>query len=176
LTSIFAGGATTTYGYDAFGNRILQTGTSTTYIYPSKWYSVAFLTGTGAKYSTSSEYVFNGDTLIATVDRQLAAGVATGTAGGPAISNSVAEGVFFGAEILPPVFGGRILARFARGSRLRRAPQRRDSRAHLPNKRPPSALALDDGMPAPTDGPTGGVAATLDEAKAAFRAAWDAHG
>jgi RHS repeat-associated protein len=79
LTSVFAGGATTTYGYDAFGNRVLQTGTSTTYIYPSKWYSIASSTVTGAKYSTTTEYVFNGDTLIATIDQQLAAGVATGT-------------------------------------------------------------------------------------------------
>jgi RHS repeat-associated protein len=34
----------------AFGNRVLQTGTSTTYIYPFKWYSVASSTGSGAKY------------------------------------------------------------------------------------------------------------------------------
>jgi RHS repeat-associated protein len=37
-------------------------------------------TVTGAKYSTTTEYVFNGDALLATVDRQLAAGTATGTA------------------------------------------------------------------------------------------------
>jgi hypothetical protein len=29
---------------------------------------------------------------------------------------------------------------------------------------------------APTDGPSGGVVASLDEAKAAFRRAWDAQG
>ena len=60
--------------------RVLQTGTSTTTIYPFKWYSIASSTGTGAKYSTTTEYAFNGDTLLATVDRQLAAGTATGTA------------------------------------------------------------------------------------------------
>jgi hypothetical protein len=27
-----------------------------------------------------------------------------------------------------------------------------------------------------TDGPSGGISASLDEAKAAFRAAWGAHG
>jgi hypothetical protein len=32
------------------------------------------------------------------------------------------------------------------------------------------------GSRAPTDGPSGGICVSLDEAKAAFRAAWDAHG
>jgi RHS repeat-associated protein len=80
LIALFAGGATTTYGYDAFGARVLQTGTTTTTFYPFKWYSVASSTGTGAKFSTSTSYMFNGDTLLATVDQQLASGVATGTA------------------------------------------------------------------------------------------------
>jgi RHS repeat-associated protein len=80
LTALNAGGATTTYGYDAFGTRVVQTGTSTTWLYPFQWYSVASSTGSGAKYSTTTEYVLNGDTLIATVDRQFASGVATGTA------------------------------------------------------------------------------------------------
>src|SRR5215470_1554837 len=80
LTALNAGGATTTYSYDAFGTRVLQTGTSTTTIYPFQWYSVASSTGTGAKYSTTTEYILNGDTLIATVDRQFASGVATGSA------------------------------------------------------------------------------------------------
>jgi len=34
----------------------------------------------GAKYATTTEYVFNGDTLLSTVDQQTASGVATGTA------------------------------------------------------------------------------------------------
>src|SRR3984893_4515293 len=67
LIALFAGGATTTYRYDAFGQRVLQTGTSTTTIYPFKWYSVASSTGTGTKYATTTSYVFNGDTLLATV-------------------------------------------------------------------------------------------------------------
>ena len=54
--------------YDAFGQRVLQTGTSTTYLYPFKWYSVATSTGTGAKYATTIDYVFNGDTLLSTTD------------------------------------------------------------------------------------------------------------
>jgi hypothetical protein len=73
-------GATTTYGYDAFGSRVFQTGTSTTTLYPFKWYSVASSTGTGANYATTAEYVFNGDSLVATVDQETASGSATGTA------------------------------------------------------------------------------------------------
>jgi YD repeat-containing protein len=49
LIALFAGNATTTYGYDAFGSRILQTGTTTTFIYPSKFYSIASSTLSGAK-------------------------------------------------------------------------------------------------------------------------------
>ena len=56
-----------------------STATSTT-IYPFKWYSVASSTGSGAKYATTTEYIFNGDTLLSTSDQQFASGVATGTA------------------------------------------------------------------------------------------------
>src|ERR1700730_15923893 len=80
LTALGVAGATTTYSYDAFGARVLQTGTTTTTFYPFKWYSVASSTGSGAKYATTTSYVFNGDTLLATVDQQTASGVATGTA------------------------------------------------------------------------------------------------
>jgi len=72
--------ATTTYGYNAFGERVIQTGTSTTWLYPFKWYSVASSTGSGAKNATTTEYIFNGDTLVSTVDQQFASGVATGSA------------------------------------------------------------------------------------------------
>jgi RHS repeat-associated protein len=80
LIALGVGGATTTYGYDWAGNRVSQTGTTTTYLYPFKWYSVASSTGSGAKYATTTDYVFNGDTLLATVDQQTASGNATGTA------------------------------------------------------------------------------------------------
>jgi YD repeat-containing protein len=79
VTQIANGVSTTTYGYDAFGQRVIQTGTSTTYLYPFKWYSIASSTGTGAKYATTTSYVFNGNTLLATVDQQAAGGVATDT-------------------------------------------------------------------------------------------------
>jgi uncharacterized protein RhaS with RHS repeats len=80
LIALGSGGATTTYGYSAFGERVLQTGTTTTFIYLSKFYSVASSTLSSAKYATTTEYIFNGDTLLATVDRQLVSGVATGSA------------------------------------------------------------------------------------------------
>jgi YD repeat-containing protein len=72
LIALGSGGATTTYGYDAFGSRVFQSTATTTFIYPSKWYSVASSTGSGAKFSTTTEYVFNGDTLLSTIDRQFA--------------------------------------------------------------------------------------------------------
>src|ERR1700719_1796692 len=74
------GVVTTTYGYDPFGTRVFQSTAATTTLYPFKWYSVASSTGTGAKYATTTEYVFNGDSLVSTVDQQTASGVATGTA------------------------------------------------------------------------------------------------
>jgi RHS repeat-associated protein len=80
LTALGVGGATRTYAYDYAGNRVLQTGTSTTWIYPSKFYSVASSTGSGTKFSTTTSYVFNRDTLLSTIDQQFASGNATGTA------------------------------------------------------------------------------------------------
>ena len=49
LIALGVGGATTTYGYDFSGQRVIETGTSTTNIYPFKWYSIASSTVTGAK-------------------------------------------------------------------------------------------------------------------------------
>jgi RHS repeat-associated protein len=80
LTALGVGGATTTYGYDWAGNRASQTGTSTTWIYPFKWVSLASSTGSGAQFATTTDYVFNGDSLVATIDQQTASGNATGTA------------------------------------------------------------------------------------------------
>jgi RHS repeat-associated protein len=80
-TDIGNGSATTstTYGYDYLGNRVFQQTGSTTTLYPFRWLSVASSTGTGAKYATTTEFVFNGDTLVSTIDQQLASGVATGS-------------------------------------------------------------------------------------------------
>src|SRR3974377_1912440 len=41
---------------------------------------VASSTGTGAKFATTTDYVFNGDARVGTVDQQTASGNATGTA------------------------------------------------------------------------------------------------
>ena len=79
LIALGSGGATTTYGYDAFGSRVFQTTATSTTIYPFKWYSVASSTGSGATYATTTEYVFNGDTLLSTTDQQFVSGTATGT-------------------------------------------------------------------------------------------------
>ena len=79
LMALGSGGATTTYGYDAFGSRVFQSTATTTTLYPFKWYSVASSTGSGATFATTTEYVFNGDTLVSTVDQQFASGTATGT-------------------------------------------------------------------------------------------------
>ena len=75
LIALGVGGATTTYGYDAFGSRVLQTTATTTNIYPFKWLSVASSTGSEARFSTTTSYIFNGDSLVATVDQQFASGV-----------------------------------------------------------------------------------------------------
>jgi RHS repeat-associated protein len=81
-SAIRNGGATTTttYAYGAFGNRVSQTAASTTFRYPNKFFSVASSTGTGARYATTTDYVYAGSNLMATVDRQIVSGAATGTA------------------------------------------------------------------------------------------------
>jgi RHS repeat-associated protein len=72
---------TTTYGYDAFGARVYQIASTTaTTTYPFKFFSVASSTRSGTNYSTTTEYVFNGDTLLATVDQAFRNGAATGSA------------------------------------------------------------------------------------------------
>src|SRR5882762_4858241 len=81
LIALFAGGATTSYGYDAFGARVYQiVATTSTSTYPFKFFSVASTTKSSTNWATSTEYVFNGDTLLATVDQQFKNGTATGTA------------------------------------------------------------------------------------------------
>ena len=64
LASSGNGHATTTYAYDPSGNRVSQSIASTTTSYPSKFYTVT-TTGTAA---TTSDYIFNGDNLLSTLD------------------------------------------------------------------------------------------------------------
>jgi RHS repeat-associated protein len=81
LTALGVGGqGTTTFGYDAFGARVYQIASTTaTTTYPFKFFSVSSSTRSGTNYSTTTEYVFNGDTLLATVDQAFRNGAATGT-------------------------------------------------------------------------------------------------
>src|SRR5262245_22036330 len=81
LAAIFAGGSTTTFGYDAFGQRVYQIASTTaTTTYPFKFFSIASTTKSSTNYATSTEYVFNGDTLLSTVDQKLVNGAVSGTA------------------------------------------------------------------------------------------------
>jgi RHS repeat-associated protein len=71
---------TTTYAYGPFGERVSQTAASTTFLYPNKFYSVASSTGTGAKYATTTEYLYAGSNLLATIDQKMVSGTATSSA------------------------------------------------------------------------------------------------
>ena len=66
---------TTTYAYGPFGERVSQTTGSATTVYPNKFYSV-ITTGTTA---TSTDFVYAGSNLLATIDQPLVNGTATGT-------------------------------------------------------------------------------------------------
>jgi uncharacterized protein RhaS with RHS repeats len=72
--------STTTYGYDTTGGRVLQVSTTSTSYYPSKYFSVASTTIGGTSWATSTNYIWLGDTLLATVDQKLYNSAATGTA------------------------------------------------------------------------------------------------
>src|SRR5229473_5759006 len=80
MTQAATQNSTTTYSYDFAGNRVNQTVGSTTTIYPNKFYSITSTTIGANTYATSTVYVWNGDTLIATIDQPLFNGSATGTA------------------------------------------------------------------------------------------------
>jgi RHS repeat-associated protein len=80
MTQSVTQGSTTTYAYDYAGNRVSQTVGSTTTIDPNKFYSVTSSTNGANTYSTTTVYVWNGDTLVATIDQAFINGTATGTA------------------------------------------------------------------------------------------------
>jgi RHS repeat-associated protein len=71
--------STTTYAYDAFGSRVMQTSTTSTTYYPNKFYSISSTLAGGTTYATSTNYIWNGDTLLATIDQPMINGTATGT-------------------------------------------------------------------------------------------------
>ena len=71
--------STTTYAYDPSGARVLQTSTTSTTYYPSKYYSFTSTKIGANTYATSTNYIWNGDTLLATIDQPLYNGSATGS-------------------------------------------------------------------------------------------------
>jgi RHS repeat-associated protein len=71
--------STTTYAYDPSGARMLQTSTTSTTYYPNKYYSFASTKIGANTYATSTNYIWNGDTLLATIDQPLYNGSATGS-------------------------------------------------------------------------------------------------
>jgi RHS repeat-associated protein len=72
--------STTTYAYDQSGARVLQTSTTSNTYYPSKFFSLASTTSGGTSWATSTNYIWLGDTLLATIDQKLYNSAATGTA------------------------------------------------------------------------------------------------
>jgi RHS repeat-associated protein len=80
MTQAVVNGATSTYTYDDQLNRVSQTTGNTTTIYPSRYYSITSTTNGGTTYATTTVYVWNADTLIATIDQPMVNGAATGTA------------------------------------------------------------------------------------------------
>lgn len=78
IALLYNGATSTTYGYDAFGQRVYQIiATSSTTTYPYKFYSVASTTKGTNNFATSTEYIFNGDTLLSTIDQPFKNGGAT---------------------------------------------------------------------------------------------------
>lgn len=71
--------ATTTYGYDHAGARMFQQTASSTTFYPSRFYSMIATTSGATTTATSTEYIFLGDLLLATIDQLRINGTATGT-------------------------------------------------------------------------------------------------
>jgi RHS repeat-associated protein len=71
--------STTTYAYDPSGARVLQTSTTSTTYYPNKYYSFTSTKIGANTYATSTNYIWNGDTLLSTIDQRLYNGAATGS-------------------------------------------------------------------------------------------------
>jgi hypothetical protein len=70
---------TLTHGYAATRHAAMQS-TTVTSTYPWKFFSIASTTRGSTNYATSTEYIFNGDALLSTVDQAFKNGAATGTA------------------------------------------------------------------------------------------------
>jgi RHS repeat-associated protein len=68
LVALGVNGATTTYAYDAFGSRVLQGNGLATTTYPSKFYSIISSMNGATTTATSTEYAYDGNMLLATID------------------------------------------------------------------------------------------------------------
>ncbi len=77
LTQSVINGVTTSYAYDPFGSRIMQATASSTTWYPNKFVSIT--NATSSTSATSTDYLYAGSTLFATIDQPLVSGAATGT-------------------------------------------------------------------------------------------------
>jgi RHS repeat-associated protein len=77
--AVTGGSATSTYSYDYAGNRVSQVVGSTTTVYPNKYYSVTSSVSGATTTATTTVYVWNGNTLIATIDQVTVNGTNSGT-------------------------------------------------------------------------------------------------
>src|SRR5450631_2277378 len=69
MTQAVTQGSTSTYSYDYAGNRVSQVAGSATTVYPNKYFSVTSSVSGATTTATTTVYVWNGDTLIATIDQ-----------------------------------------------------------------------------------------------------------
>jgi YD repeat-containing protein len=79
MTQAVTQGSTTTYSYDFAGNRVSQVVGSTTTVYPNKFYSVSSSKNGATAAATTTVYVWNGNTLVATIDQVTVNGANSGT-------------------------------------------------------------------------------------------------
>src|SRR5580704_2930709 len=78
MTAAGVGGATSTYGYDTGVNRVYQITPSATSTYPNRWYSTISSKSGATTTETTTEYIWSGDTLLATIDSEFNNGAASG--------------------------------------------------------------------------------------------------
>jgi RHS repeat-associated protein len=79
MTQAVTQSSTTTYAYDYAGNRVNQTVGNVTTIYPNKYYSITSSTNGATTTATTTVYVWNGDTLIATINQVTVNGTNSGS-------------------------------------------------------------------------------------------------
>ena len=80
MTQAVTQGSTSTYAYDYAGNRVSQVVGSATTVFPNKYFSVTSSVNGATTTATTTVYVWNGDTLIATIDQVTVNGANSGSA------------------------------------------------------------------------------------------------